>query len=101
MRGISTTGPGEFNTRQVSGIYKTLVHNLERTASDLEQLLNMILNDPDLYSHKLYTFFDCHPLFQLFPDSQKILNIYRQEQAARIVQKTIQNQTIDASSSLL
>jgi|LauGreDrversion4_2_1035121.scaffolds.fasta_scaffold100746_3 hypothetical protein len=63
VRHQSKTGPDEFNTRQVSGMYKTLVLNLERTSNDLEQLLNMILNDPDLFSHRIYTFFDSHPVF--------------------------------------
>jgi hypothetical protein len=54
------------------------------------------LNDPDLYSHTVHHFFDRHPLFSIFPDVQRTLNAYRQEQLDT-VQKAIQNQKIDAS----
>jgi hypothetical protein len=45
-----------------------LFQNLERTVGQLEQFLSLILNDPDLYSHTVYKFFDSHPLFSIFPD---------------------------------
>jgi hypothetical protein len=56
-----------------------LFQNLERTVGQLEQFLSLILNDPDLYSHTVYNFFDSHPLFSIFPDVQRTLNTYRLE----------------------
>ena len=56
-----------------------LFQNLERTVGQLEQFLSLILNDPDLYSHTVYNFFDSHPLFSIFPDVQRTLNAYRLE----------------------
>jgi hypothetical protein len=48
-------------------VYRKLASNLDTIAVHLGRYLNLILNDPDLYSHTVSEFFDNHRYFQMIP----------------------------------
>jgi len=48
-------------------VYRKLASNLDNIAVHLGRYLNLILNDPDLYSHTISEFFDNHRYFQMIP----------------------------------
>jgi hypothetical protein len=48
-------------------VYRKLASNLDGIAVHLGRYLNLILNDPDLYSHTISEFFDNHRYFQMIP----------------------------------
>jgi RIO-like serine/threonine protein kinase len=48
-------------------VYRKLARNLDSIAVHLGRYLNLILNDPDLYSQTISEFFDDHKYFQMIP----------------------------------
>ncbi len=61
INGYSVTEPNKYSVlsaQNVSVIYKALFQGLEKTSHELKEFLTLILNDPDLYTPGIFTFFD-------------------------------------------